>query len=80
MALRKASNETNLIIKEKGLHFNIETRSIKLLEGYGSYTHIHTADKVYIVSKTIKSYSSYYPISSFALIVPLLSIKNRCAH
>jgi DNA-binding LytR/AlgR family response regulator len=61
MALRKASNETNLIIKEKGLHFNIETRSIKLLEGYGSYTHIHTADKVYIVSKTIKKLFELLP-------------------
>jgi DNA-binding LytR/AlgR family response regulator len=61
MALRKASNETNLIIKEKGLHFNIETRSIKLLEGYGSYTRIHTADKVYIVSKTIKKLFELLP-------------------
>jgi DNA-binding LytR/AlgR family response regulator len=51
---RKVADKNNLVIKEKGAHIYIETSAIKLLEGFGSYTRIHTADKVYIVSKTIK--------------------------
>jgi DNA-binding LytR/AlgR family response regulator len=58
---RKANDENNLLIKEKGIHLNIATNSIKLLEGYGSYTRIHTADKVYIVSKTIKKIFELLP-------------------
>jgi DNA-binding LytR/AlgR family response regulator len=61
MALRKVAEGNNLIIKEKGLLISIETRSIKLLEGDGSYTRIHTADKIYIVSKTIKKILELLP-------------------
>jgi DNA-binding LytR/AlgR family response regulator len=61
MAIRKKATENNLVIKEKGLHVYIETHSIKLLEGYGSYTRIHTADKIYIVSKTIKKILELLP-------------------
>jgi DNA-binding LytR/AlgR family response regulator len=61
LALRKAADKNNLVIKEKGAHIYIETRSIKLLEGFGSYTRIHTADKIYIVSKTIKKILELLP-------------------
>jgi DNA-binding LytR/AlgR family response regulator len=61
LALRKAADKNNLVIKEKGAHIFIETRSIKLLEGFGSYTRIHTADKIYIVSKTIKKILELLP-------------------
>jgi DNA-binding LytR/AlgR family response regulator len=61
LALRKAADQNNLVIKEKGAHIYIETRSIKLLEGFGSYTRIHTAEKVYIVSKTIKKILEMLP-------------------
>lgn len=61
LALRKAADKNNLVIKEKGAHVYIETRSIKLLEGFGSYTRIHTADKIYIVSKTIKKILELLP-------------------
>ncbi len=61
LALRKIADKNNLVIKEKGAHIYIETRSIKLLEGFGSYTRIHTADKVYIVSKTIKKILELLP-------------------
>jgi DNA-binding LytR/AlgR family response regulator len=61
LALRKAADKNNLVIKEKGAHIYIETRSIKLLEGFGSYTRIHTADKIYIVSKTIKNILELLP-------------------
>lgn len=58
---RKLSSKNNLIIKEKGAHIYIETSTIKLLEGLGSYTRIHTSDKVYIVSKTIKKILEQLP-------------------
>ena len=61
LALRKAADKNNLVIKEKGAHIYIETRSIKLLEGFGSYTRIHTAEKIYIVSKTIKKILEMLP-------------------
>jgi DNA-binding LytR/AlgR family response regulator len=61
LALRKAADKNNLVIKEKGAHIYIETRSIKLLEGFGSYTRIHTAEKIYIVSKTIKKILELLP-------------------
>jgi len=61
LALRKAADKNNLVIKEKGAHIYIETRSIKLLEGFGSYTRIHTAHKIYIVSKTIKKILELLP-------------------
>jgi DNA-binding LytR/AlgR family response regulator len=61
LALRKSADKNNLVIKEKGAHIYIETRSIKLLEGFGSYTRIHTADKIYIVSKTIKKILELLP-------------------
>jgi DNA-binding LytR/AlgR family response regulator len=61
LALRKAADKNNIVIKEKGAHIYIETRSIKLLEGFGSYTRIHTADKIYIVSKTIKKVLELLP-------------------
>lgn len=58
---RRISNKNNLIIKEKGAHIYIETNAIKMLEGFGSYTRIHTTDKVYIVSKTIKKILELLP-------------------
>jgi DNA-binding LytR/AlgR family response regulator len=58
---RKAADKNNLVIKEKGAHIYIETSAIKLLEGFGSYTRIHTTDKVYIVSKTIKKILELLP-------------------
>jgi DNA-binding LytR/AlgR family response regulator len=58
---RKVADKNNLVIKEKGAHIYIETSAIKLLEGFGSYTRIHTADKVYIVSKTIKKILELLP-------------------
>ncbi len=58
---RKLSSKNNLIIKEKGAHIYSETSTIKLLEGLGSYTRIHTSDKVYIVSKTIKKILEQLP-------------------
>jgi len=61
LALRKAADKNNIVIKEKGAQIYIETRSIKLLEGFGSYTRIHTADKIYIVSKTIKKILELLP-------------------
>jgi len=61
LALRKAADKNTIVIKEKGAQIYIETRSIKLLEGFGSYTRIHTADKIYIVSKTIKKILELLP-------------------
>jgi DNA-binding LytR/AlgR family response regulator len=58
---RKVADKNNLVIKEKGAHIYIETSAIKLLEGFGSYTRIHTTDKVYIVSKTIKKILELLP-------------------
>jgi DNA-binding LytR/AlgR family response regulator len=58
---RKAADKNNLVIKEKGAHIYIETSAIRLLEGFGSYTRIHTADKIYIVSKTIKKILELLP-------------------
>jgi DNA-binding LytR/AlgR family response regulator len=58
---KKTANKNNLVIKDKGAQIYIETTSIKLLEGFGSYTRIHTADKVYIVSKTIKKILELLP-------------------
>ena len=61
LALRKAADKNNLVIKEKGALIYIETHSIKLLEGFGSYTRIHTDAKIYIVSKTIKKILEMLP-------------------
>ena len=58
---RKTADKNNLIIKEKGAHIYIETNAIRLLEGFGSYTRIHTSEKVYIVSKTIKKILELLP-------------------
>ena len=58
---KKTANKNNLVIKDKGAQIYIETTSIKLLEGFGSYTRIHTADRVYIVSKTIKKILELLP-------------------
>lgn len=58
---RKAADKNNLVIKDKGVHIYIETTTIKLLEGFGSYTKIHTANKIYVVSKTIKKILKLLP-------------------
>jgi response regulator RpfG family c-di-GMP phosphodiesterase len=45
LALRKAADKNNLVIKEKGAHIYIETRSIKLLEGFGFSYQPYSGDK-----------------------------------